>query len=99
MIDLSTLCKADFDPHINTQFTFSEDNNLVSLELIETKDSSSEGVNGFSLLFKGPLEKLYPQKIYPLEHKEMCKLEIFIVPVSKNEEGIYYQAIFTRLKK
>lgn len=99
MIDLSILSKADFDPHINTQFSFCQENNNVNLELIETRDCSSKNVNGFSLLFKGPLDKEYPQKIYPLEHPKIGKLEIFIVPVNKDAEGIYYEAIFTRLKK
>lgn len=98
MIDLSTLCKADFDPHINSHFIFCEENSPVNLKLVETRDCSSENTNGFSLLFKGPLDKLYPQKIYALEHKEMGKLEIFIVPIKKDQEGIYYQAIFSQLK-
>lgn len=98
MVDFSTICKTDFDPYLNTNFYFSDDNENVNLELVEIEDCSSENVNGFSLLFKGPLDKLYSQMIYPLEHKEMGKMEIFIVPVNKNNEGIYYQAIFTRLK-
>lgn len=99
MIDLSKLLKEDFEPYINSFFALEEENGLMNLELIEVEESSSSGTQGFSLMFKGSVDKLLPQRIYPLKHEKMGKLEIFIVPVRKDEEGSYYQAIFTKLKK
>ncbi|QUH30320.1 DUF6916 family protein [Vallitalea guaymasensis] len=99
MVDLSTLSKIDFDTHINTTFNLSKEDTLVDLELIETRDCSTSKIESFSLLFKGPVDTLYPQDTYSLDHEKMGELNILIVPVDKNEKGIYYEAIFTRFKK
>lgn len=50
----------------------------------------------FSLIFQGPYDKSLPQKMYPMQHDKMGALDpIFIVPVAKDNNGYYYQAIFT----
>lgn len=49
----------------------------------------------FSLTFQGPLETALPQQIYSLEHAELGKLEIFLVPIAQSQDGMYYEAVFT----
>jgi hypothetical protein len=49
----------------------------------------------FSLTFQGPLATVLTQKIYTLEHTEMGKLDIFLVPVARRQDGMLYEAIFT----
>jgi hypothetical protein len=36
-----------------------------------------------------------PQRIYRLEHAALDPLEIFIVPIGPDAEGMRYQAVFT----
>jgi hypothetical protein len=36
-----------------------------------------------------------PQRIYRLEHEQMGPLELFIVPVGPDGDGLGYEAIFT----
>jgi hypothetical protein len=48
----------------------------------------------FSLLFRGPAEPVLPQQIYRLEHESIGPLEIFIVPVSHDQSGTIYEAVF-----
>ncbi|WP_019499606.1 DUF6916 family protein [Pseudanabaena sp. PCC 6802] len=49
----------------------------------------------FSLIFQGPLETALPQRTYTLEHAEMGKLDIFLVPVARRQDGMQYEAVFT----
>ena len=49
----------------------------------------------FSLIFRGPRAPVLPQRIYRLEHEAMGPLEIFIVPIGPDAEGMRYQAVFT----
>ena len=43
------------------------------------------------LLFRGPSLPILPQRIYPLEHAALGRLELFIVPIGPGQ----YEAIFT----
>jgi hypothetical protein len=47
------------------------------------------------LLFRGPRTPVLPQRIYRLEHAVMGPLEIFLVPIGPDAEGMRYQAVFT----
>jgi hypothetical protein len=46
-------------------------------------------------VFRGPAEVVLPQKIYPLEHEALGKLEIFLVPIGPDEAGMCYEAVFS----
>jgi hypothetical protein len=48
----------------------------------------------FSLLFQGLLEIVLPQRIYTLEHAWMGKLDIFLVPIARRQDGMQYEAVF-----
>ena len=58
-----------------------------------------EGVERFSLYFVGPGDFYLPQSIYRMEHDALGTLEIFIVPVGKEEAGYRYEAVFNRLTR
>ncbi len=99
MIDLSTIKKEDFDQHINTLFTFKNEENMdASFELIETSSSESLNTESFRLLFRGPSDVSYPQQLFHFNHLALGVLEIFAVPIRKEDSGIYYEAIFSRFK-
>jgi hypothetical protein len=48
----------------------------------------------FSLVFKGPVDPVLGQQMYPLVHAELGELEIFIVPIGQDDSGTRYEAVF-----
>jgi len=62
------------------------------------------GANGrtlenFSLIFLGSPDRVLPQKIYAFESAQLGQFELFIVPVSRDQNGTGYEAIFSRVVK
>ena len=53
------------------------------------------GRRPFSLIYRGPLTPILPQRIYPVEHPELGTLELFLVPVGPEQGGMQYEAVFT----
>ena len=49
----------------------------------------------FSVVFEGPLEHVLPQRTWPLDHAELGRLEIFLVPLGPEGDAMRYQAVFT----
>ena len=51
----------------------------------------------FSLLFRGTRECALEQNTYSLEHTNLGRLDVFIVPVQLRKDGVpYYEAIFNQ---
>jgi hypothetical protein len=48
----------------------------------------------FSLLFRTASQVVLPQKLYGLRNASLGRLEIFLVPVARDREGVLYQAVF-----
>jgi hypothetical protein len=48
----------------------------------------------FSLLFRTASQVVLPQKLYNLKNDKLGRLEIFLVPVARDREGVLYQAVF-----
>jgi hypothetical protein len=71
----------------------------AALTLVEVTvlggDATSARRQPFSLVFRGPRVPLLPQRIYRLEHDRMGALELFIVPLGPDGDGLRYEAIFT----
>lgn len=93
------LLLADFEPHVGTSFRLSAESIDIDVVLV----SGEELISGpeahlpdvsFSLLFRGPLEHKLPQMTRRLGHPELGDLEIFLTPVSEDEDGRYYEAVF-----
>jgi|ERR1051325_10183411 hypothetical protein len=61
------------------------------------KDSRGE-VERFSLYFKGPGDLFLQQGTYRLEREGMGELDIFLVPVGRDESGFRYEAVFNLFK-
>ena len=93
------LKKSKFDPHVKEKFEVqAESAGKVEMELVEVKEHNRENLESFSLLFKGPKDRLVDQKRYKVKHAEMGELDLFLVPVvHEKQDAIYYEAAFTRL--
>ena len=49
----------------------------------------------FSLLFRARTAAYIPQGTIALEHHQYARLEIFVVPIGRDDEGLLLEAIFT----
>lgn len=98
---LEILHLASFSEHVNTKFRINgNDSTFVDIELIEAADEeSTPKQERFSLIFSGPLQPFLPQGTYKIEHDRMGTLDLFLVPIAKQEDGFHYQAAFNRLLK
>jgi hypothetical protein len=91
-----------FAPHIGTTFALTlNPEETIHLHLYEMKPLG-HGVPGgrepFALLFLHPhLPKnaYLPQSTYPLNHPTLGLLELFLVPLGPDAQGMRYEAIFT----
>jgi hypothetical protein len=99
MIDVANLKKSTFDPYLNDKFEVHTGSvGVVEVELIEVTDISRENVEGFSLVFKGPLEKPFEQRIHKITHPKMGETTLFLVPITYGKmDAMYYQALFNRV--
>lgn len=49
----------------------------------------------FRLIFRGPAQPVHPQATLPLDHPQLGRVEIFLVPIGPHAGGMQYEAIFT----
>jgi hypothetical protein len=99
-MDLADLTLATFEPLVGDAFAVDiEAAGVEAIEFVlESATAAGEWPGGrqpFRLLFRGPPEPQLPQKIYPLRHSGLDVLEIFIVPIRRDADGVAYEAIFT----
>lgn len=94
---IENLTRSHFEPHVGDTFTIAVDGTNVALVLKEAKPLGTALREGgaFSLSFVGPTSPLLPQAIYPLGHGTLGTLEIFVVPVGRDSNGVAYEAVFT----
>jgi uncharacterized protein DUF6916 len=98
----ANLTEEEFSKHVNTKFRVAGEQ-LVELELDEVKSYPSRpneqmGMERFSIFFTGPGDSPLEQKVYSLEHEKMGAFDLFLVPVSRNESGFRYEAVFNYFK-
>lgn len=53
----------------------------------------------FSLVFRGPPEERVQQGMYQIQHDQLGTFDLFLVPVSQDQDGVYYEAVFNRLRR
>lgn len=99
---LADYTKATFAAHINSTFRIqARTAKPVDVKLIEVKtvgpipDQAKSGKECFALLFSG--QPRLRQDIYTIEHAELGKFGLLLVPVGKDKKGSYYEAVINRL--
>lgn len=89
-----------FGRHLNERFEIrpGAGEQTVALELIEVSELDdsygSPREAPFSLIFRGPQQFYLAQQIYTLRHEVMGSMDIFLVPIRPDENGMRAQAIF-----
>ena len=95
---------AHFSPYLNQRFRIlSESTDPLEVELIgvsefgvgATSNDEPPKRRPFSIVFRGPKEPSLPQNIYDIEHDQMGTLNLFIVPIGPDNEGMLYEAVFS----
>ncbi|HKX83977.1 MAG TPA: hypothetical protein VJL58_07155 [Pyrinomonadaceae bacterium] len=91
--------KQQFLSALNSEFHVElADGSGFEVSLVKCDEIVSNDVQeNFSLLFKAPLEAPPFQGIYRLMHRRLGGMDLFIVPVKKDEHGLYYEAVFNHL--
>lgn len=88
-----------FAGHLRETFALSLGESSVDITLVEARRRPPRVVSGlraepFTLTFKSQSHVVLPQKMYPLKAKGTDTLNIFIVPVARDRDGILYEAVF-----
>lgn len=100
---LDKLTDADFSAHLKEKFHIRyQPETTLEVELIEVTSIGSvdeptpAARRQFSVVFRSSQRNSYlPQHVYMVEHNQMGKLELFLVPIGPDEVGMRYEAIFT----
>lgn len=96
------LTEKEFSKHVNTKFRVAIEE-PIELELTEVKGYLSKaheetGMERFSAFFRGPANRYLAQQTYSIEHEQMGAFDLFLVPVSRDESGLRYEAVFNYFK-
>jgi hypothetical protein len=100
---LDTLTVAMFAECLGTTFRIrTEPEVVLEIVLLEANALTARGGSRggamrrepFSLIFRGPRGPWLPQRIHRLEHDKLGTLDIFLVPIGPDEQGMRYEAIF-----
>ncbi len=97
---LDRLTKDDFSRCLNETFTVSiEGGEPLETELIEVRglvapDDDPDRRQPFSLIFRGPKEAPLKQGVFHLENETLGKLDLFLVTVGPDKEGMRHEAVF-----
>ena len=91
---------ADFQAMMEQTFRARSEEVEFDAALVEVKALTvNEHQESFSLLFRGPQDAPAQQGIYELSSGDDTEFSIFLVPVSKDEKGLYFEAVFNNFVK
>jgi hypothetical protein len=95
------LTHEEFSKHLNTRFGIRiSEAQLIEVELTEVSELLiTARQERFSLIFRSANDILVAQGLHRFEHDQMGPFDLFIVPVDRDENGTYYEAVFNRLIK
>lgn len=101
-MDVGDLTPELLEDSLDDPFVLISDDERVELILTEvSRISTAPGDAGaptaFSAVFTGPSEPLLEQSIHNLHNAALGDLEIFLVPIGRDDVGARYEAVFTRL--
>lgn len=102
---LAALTHEDFARYLGERFRLTPDGDALGpgafeLELLRVdaspvRDRIRRARVPFSLVFLGPGDPVLPQRIYRLGNATLGTLDIFLVPIGRDERGVRYEAVFS----
>jgi hypothetical protein len=88
----------DFEERIGDEFVAAGDEGATRVLRLDRAEALGEGPEGhrdpFSLIFHEPRGTVLPQQTHALTHEAMGELQIFLVPIGPDAEGMRYEAVF-----
>lgn len=97
---LDRLTAADFEPLAGVGFTAAPPGRAqIELELVEVRTlrgppAAQTGRRSFALLFRARTADHLPQGTVALAHDRLGRLDVFLVPVGRDADGLLLEAIF-----
>jgi hypothetical protein len=93
------LTRSVFEQNLNTKFRLCDpEGTQATLDLVEVQNGyAAPGHEAFSLVFRGDPGRIHPQRTYSVKHEAMGEFDLFLVPVSRDQRGIMYEAVFNRV--
>lgn len=101
----SFLRRSTFTPHLHTRFVVEADSRgRVEVELAELNEvlpfsqcaDEPPREDAFALVFRGRREETFPQGLYDVEHEELGRFPLFVVPVHTPHAWRDYEAVVNR---
>ena len=103
LADEPFLTRTVLSGQLHTYFRVGGRKSASFLELVAVNDLASAATTGtagselsFSAVFRGPAKARLPQQTYPLQHRMLGKLSVFLVPVGPAGPRQDYEAVFYR---
>ena len=96
MTEPGDLAAGDFEALVGDEFVLTIEAGELTLTLSSVRRSGrgGDGREPFAVLFNGPAEPVLAQATRRLAHPRLGELEIFLVPVGRDEAGCAYEAVF-----
>lgn len=93
--------KQGFSGQVNSLFSARlEEGPVIEMCLVKLTEIVCNDVQeNYSLLFRSNVDTPPEQGIYRMENPVLGTMEIFLVPVKKDEAGLYFEAVFNNLKQ
>ena len=90
-----------FANNLNTKFRIQVDSSgTIETELTEMSEHLvSSRQERFSIVFRAPNETPLGQGMRHFRHDKMGEFDLFLVPISQDDRGTCYEAVFNRLVK
>ncbi len=95
----ANLTNEEFSKNLHTKFHIRlSETEAIEAELTKISEHLvSDRQERFAIVFRGPANAFLAQGMRRFEHDQMGELDLFIVPISQDDKGVYYEAVFNRL--
>ena len=91
---------AAFAEQVGANFALATPAGTLTLTLVSAdRHPAPPDFESFTLLFRGPSSPQLPQAIYPLQHDTLGAVDLFLVPIQQDAQGLYYEAVFNMLRE
>lgn len=97
---LAQLTDAHFAPLVGGGFSLAAGGGpdraaeLLSVRLLTASPGAPAPRRGFALSFRVRTPDYLPQGVYAVSHERLGRLDVFLVPVGRDADGLLLEAIF-----